>query len=84
MALNVEAGYNDAYVITKSDTVNAAYPFDAVYVGSAGAVVVVLGDNKRTTVQFNGVIAGQILPIAGVRINSTNTVPSDFVGLRRI
>jgi hypothetical protein len=64
-----------AQAITKSDTVN--FPnvggrgcCDAIYVGGAGIVVVVLGDD--TTVNFT-CIAGQILPISAKRVNSTTT-----------
>ena len=84
MPANVNTGYNVAFPITKSDTVNARQPFDAVYVGSAGAVVVVLADSAATEVTFAGVPAGAVLQIEGIRINETDTVPSDFVGLRRV
>ncbi len=77
--------YNKVVVITKSDTVNfdgstysataavKAIPADAVYVGTAGVVVLVLEDGSLAT--FTA-IAGAILPIRCIRVNSTNTVPT--------
>jgi hypothetical protein len=79
--------YNRAVAITKSDTVNidgttetqraanpsGTVPADAIYVGTAGVVVVILSDGS--VVPFT-CIAGALLPVAAVRINSTNTVPT--------
>lgn len=72
--------YNKAVTITPSDTVNFvsagkgssgdALLSDAIYVGGAGIVAAVLQDG--TVVNFT-CIAGQILPIAAKRVNSTNT-----------
>jgi hypothetical protein len=76
--------YNKAVLVTKSDTinqdgsldstlvgtVNRAIPWEALYVGGAGIVVIVLEDH--TTQQFTAV-AGQILPIKGIRVNSGTT-----------
>lgn len=74
--------YNQAVQHTKSDTVNATLPFDAIYVGGVGDVVVVLAGGA--TVLFEAVPAGTILPIAGIRINSTSTTGSKFTVMRRI
>lgn len=82
--MNVNPGYNDAVPITKSDTVDAPWVFDALYVGGAGAVVIVLNDAAETVVTFAGVPAGLVLRVQGKRVNATNTVPTDFVGLRRV
>jgi hypothetical protein len=74
--------YNVAKLITKSDTINQdgtsglsgtinrAIPFEAIYVGGAGIVVVVL--ENYDTQQFTAV-AGEILPIKGIRVNSSTT-----------
>lgn len=69
--------YNVSRDITPSDTVNfQAYQLpdrklcDAIYVGGAGVVVVVLEDGS--TSNFTAV-AGEILPIGAKRVNSTST-----------
>jgi hypothetical protein len=74
--------YNKYVAITKSDTVNydgstfaanaatKALPADAIYVGGAGIVVAVMEDGS--TAQFTAV-AGEILPIRSIRVNSTTT-----------
>lgn len=77
----VLTGYNQAAQHTKSDTVNAAFPFDAIYVGGAGDVVVVL--SSTVAVLFESVPAGTVLPIAGIRVNSTNTTASKITVLKR-
>jgi len=77
---------NDYYprtaLITKSDTVNydgstysasattKAIPADAIFVGGAGIVVAVFPDGS--TGQFT-CVAGEILPIQTIRVNSTTT-----------
>lgn len=83
--------YASAFAITKSDTVNydgstfsasaatKAIPCDAIYVGGAGIVVAVFPDGS--TVNFTAV-AGEILPIQTIRVNSTNTTATLMVGLR--
>lgn len=71
--------FNRFASITKSDTVD--FPdgvCDAVYVGTAGVVVVVREDN--VAVPFTAV-AGGILPVRARRINSTSTVPTLMVAL---
>jgi hypothetical protein len=75
--------YNVAQLVTKSDTVNQdgsastlvgtlykPIPWEALYVGGAGIVVIVLENGSLQ--QFTAV-AGQILPIKGIRVNSTTT-----------
>ncbi len=84
------AAYNRAVAITKSDTVNfdgsvsttggTVTPCDAIYVGTAGVVIVVLQDG--TAIAFT-CIAGAILPVRAIRVNSTSTVPSLMVALYR-
>lgn len=82
MAQSSTLPYNYAKLITKSDTVNfdgttysgtaatKAIPCEAIYVGGAGIVVAVLEDGS--TQQFT-CVAGQILPIKAIRVNSTTT-----------
>lgn len=74
--------FNRSLSITPSDTVNydgttfnaaslqKALPADAIYVGGAGTVTVVY-ENGQTN-QFTAV-AGEILPLRTIRVNSTGT-----------
>lgn len=80
----VSDSFNDFFAIVLSDTVNAPFPFDALYVGSAGAVVVIKNDNLATAVTFTAVPAGTVLKVAGIRVNSTSTTAANLVGLRRV
>lgn len=78
--------YNKFVAITKSDTVNFGNPgdpfefCDAIYVGTAGVVVVVGDDDKAVAFTC---IAGAILPVKAKRVNDTNTVPTLMVALYR-
>lgn len=90
MSAQVSTVYNRAIAITKSDTVNfdgSTYsanaatkplPADAIYVGAAGIVVAVFEDGS--TAQFTA-IAGQILPLKCIRVNSTTTTATLMVAL---
>lgn len=76
--------------ITKSDTVNfdgSTYsatpsvkpvPSDAVYVGGAGIVVAVM--ENGLTANFTAV-AGEILPIRAIRVNSGTTTATLMLAL---
>lgn len=82
--------YPRALSITKSDTVNydgstfaanaatKAIPADAIYVGGAGIVVAVFenGDSAQFTA-----VAGEILPIRSIRVNSTTTTATLMLAL---
>lgn len=71
--------YNVWSEITKSDSVD--FPLgisDAIYVGGAGIVVAV--QEGGNTAQFTAV-AGEILPIAAIRVNSTTTSATLMVAL---
>ena len=74
--------YNRSVAITKSDTINfdgstyaanaatKALPADAIFVGGAGVVVAVF--ENGTTASFT-VLAGTMLPLKCIRVNSTST-----------
>lgn len=76
--------YNKAVLITKSDTVNfdgSTYsanptgnykpiPCEAIFVGGAGIVVAVMEDGS--TPNFT-CVAGEILPVKAIRVNSSTT-----------
>ncbi len=82
--------YNVYAAITKSDTVNldgSTYsatpavkpkPCQAIYVGGAGIVVAV--QSNGSAVNFTAV-AGELLPIAAIRVNSTTTTATLMVAL---
>lgn len=76
--------FNKAVSVTPSDTVDFVPQglgrklCDALYVGGAGIVVAVFEDG--TTVNFTAV-AGEILPIAIKRVNSTTTTATLMVAL---
>lgn len=77
--------YNIAEAITKSDTVDITaikqrgLP-DAIYVGGAGVVIAVMDDSST---QAFTCIAGQVLPIAIRRVNSTSTTATLMIALWR-
>ncbi len=90
MSLSGTQPYNVSKVITKSDTVNydgstysaaaatKAIPADAVLVGGAGNIYLVLEDN---TILIVGAAAGQIIPIKTIRVNSTTTTATNMYAL---
>jgi len=85
--------YNRAVAITKSDTVNydgstysasaatKAVPAPAIYVGGAGIVVAIFEDGSSA--QFT-CIAGQVLPIKTIRVNSTTTTATLMIALYQV
>lgn len=74
--------FNQFVAVTPSDTVDLPVVPCALYVGGAGNVVAVKGDN--TTVTFTGVPAGTVLPISCRRVNNTNTTATAIVALLRV
>ena len=85
--------FKKGVAITKSDTVNfdgstysataavKAVPALSVYVGGAGIVVVVFEDG--TAVNFTAV-AGQVLDLKCIRVNSTTTTATLMVALYQV
>jgi hypothetical protein len=76
--------YSQAVSISKSDTVNITGPrqlTQAIYVGGAGVVVAVFQDGS--TASFTAV-AGEILPLAVKRVNSTNTTATLMLALYQV
>ncbi len=90
MAVVASQPYNRGVTITKSDTVNfdgstysasaatKAIPAEALYVGGAGIVVAIFEDGSNA--QFT-CVAGQILPLKLIRVNSTTTTATLMVAL---
>lgn len=70
MASPVEAAAaKDGFAVTKSDS--TAIRFDALYVGGTGDVTV--RTTRGTTLEFEAVPAGTILPISGDRVMAATT-----------
>jgi hypothetical protein len=83
---NQIGSYNYGAAITKSDTVNIVQPpgrlpatTDGIYVGGTGDIAGVL--ENGTAITFKGAIAGTIVPLALIRVNSANTTATDLVAL---
>lgn len=81
---NVEVDYVNsavgAFPVVPSDTVEFDAPARALYVGTGGAVTVLMKSGE--TVAFNNVQDGSILPIVAYRVNATGTSATDIVGLK--
>lgn len=79
--------YNAAFDITPSDTIDisqlraAGGLTDGIYVGGAGVVAAVFQDGS--VVNFTAG-AGQVLPLAVKRVNSTNTTATLLRALARV
>lgn len=93
MAVDAQNAYNKAIAITPSNSVNfdgsttaagaqpTAMTFDAIYVGGAGVVALVLQDGS--VVNFTAVAGGFIF-VRGIRVNLTNTTATLMVALQSI
>lgn len=68
-----------AFEITPTDTTAFASPARAIYVGGAGNIALITF--AGTSITFNGLLTGSILPVGAQRINSTNTTATNLVGL---
>lgn len=75
----LDAPATDAFAITPHDSTNFNENCRAIYIGGAGNIVVVTKQGNAVT--FTGVLAGTILPIRAMRVNSTNTTATSLVGL---
>lgn len=83
----MDVGYRFAITATKSDTVNYmpnrgdGPPLaDALWVGGAGVVALVLEDDSVVNITA---VAGSCLPIRSKRVNSTNTTATVMTALFR-
>lgn len=82
--------YNKAVAITKSDTVNydgstyaanaatKAIPADAILIGDAGIVIGVMEDGSTFRLTA---VAGQVIQLKTIRINSTTTTATNMYAL---
>lgn len=76
---NITAPGLDGFSISPSDSINFATPCRGIYVGVTGDIVIITP--AGTLLTFVGVLAGTILPICAIRVNSTNTTASSLVGV---
>jgi len=65
--------------VTPSDA--TVLDFNALFVGGAGNVSI---DHTEggTAVVYTGVVAGTILPVSGVRVNSTSTTATNMTWMK--
>lgn len=73
------AACSDGAAVTPSDTVDLTFITRAIYVGSAGALTVILAGGA--TVAFAAVPAGTWLWIAVTRVKATGTAAGSIVAL---
>lgn len=78
-AAHVFASATSFGAVTKSDS--TVLDFNAVYVGSTGDVAI-KPNEADAAVTFASVAGGTILPVAGVRVMSTNTTATSMVWLK--
>ena len=75
--------YLSGVALTPHNSDNAPKMFRGIYVGvsttDSQAIAVVMSDGVVLT--FQNVKQGQILPVVGVRVNSTGTTASGLIGL---
>lgn len=69
----------DFAAVTPSDATDQTQQFRALYIGGAGNVAIVSATGAVVT--FVGLAAGTILPVSGIRVNSTNTTATSIVAL---
>jgi hypothetical protein len=69
----------DHWALTPSDGTNEAQGFRAIYVGAGGNITVVSPNGNA--VQYLAVPQGTVLPVEGIRVNTTGTSASSLVGL---
>lgn len=76
----VQTSFRDAANITPSDTVpQNGQPFMAIWVGGAGNLTIITP--QGSTVTFNAVAAGTLIPIQAATVKVTGTTATLLVGL---
>jgi len=69
----------DHWDLTLDDLVNETQSFRAIYVGAGGDITIVSATGN--VVKYLAVPQGTVLPVEGVRVNSTGTSASNLIGL---
>jgi hypothetical protein len=73
--------YNDAGVITPSDTVDLARRTQGIWVGGAGIVVAVLESGQTVNLTC---VAGSLVPLKVRRVNAASTTATLLVALYEV
>ena len=77
----MELGVADQYTnITPSDSTNMHSTSRALWVGTGGDLNIARESDGQSRI-FRNVPSGYMLPVATVRVNSTNTTASNIVAL---
>ena len=67
------------FAVTPNDSTTLAETTRALYVGSAGAIAVLMASGASVT--FAGVPAGTMLPVRVSKVMATGTSATDIIGL---
>lgn len=67
------------FAVTPNDSTTLAETTRALYVGSAGAIAVLMASGASIT--FPGVPAGTMLPVRVTKVMATGTSATDIIGL---
>ncbi|MDB5550939.1 MAG: hypothetical protein JWL86_923 [Rhizobium sp.] len=67
------------FAVTPNDSTTLSETTRALYVGSAGAVAVLMASGASLT--FTGVPAGTVLPVRVTKVMATGTSATDILGL---
>lgn len=78
-AMHTFASATSSGAVTKSDS--TVLDFNAIYVGGTGDVAIKHTEGG-SAVTYASVPAGMILPVAGVRVMSTNTTATNIVWMK--
>jgi len=69
----------DAFAITTGDTAAANFTMiRSLYVGGSGNASIVTPQGNAVTLV--GLVAGTVIPICAIRVNTTNTTATNLVG----
>jgi hypothetical protein len=71
--------YNWVVPVTPSNTLDLERLTDAVYIGGDGNLAVALENNVVQT--FNGLVAGQIVPVVARRVQATGTTATNLLAM---
>ncbi len=70
---------SDGLAVTPHDSTDLTTAARALYIGVAGNVA--LETTEGTVLTFVGLLAGSILPVRTIRVNSTDTTATNIIAL---
>ncbi|MEM7620053.1 MAG: hypothetical protein AAF228_06260 [Pseudomonadota bacterium] len=70
---------SEAFTITPNDTTDLSLVTRALYIGTAGNIVVVMKSGSEVT--FNNIPSGTVLSLRTTRIKATGTTATNILGL---